>query len=157
MFIAHAPAGYLLANLHNPTASKTFLLCAVIASILPDADLLYFYLIDHRQTHHHHYWFHVPFFWCVTFSFIYVACRTHWQHLLPYVTISFLCIMLHMALDSIVAPILWMAPFDDTAFQLHHIIPKYHWWVWNFVLHWSFGIEILICVTAFIYFRKKYY
>ena len=49
MFIAHAPAGYLLANLHNPTASKTFLLCAVIANILPDADLLYFYLIDHRK------------------------------------------------------------------------------------------------------------
>ncbi len=41
MFIAHAPAGYLLHRLWRPRAP---LWVALVASVFPDLDLLYFYL-----------------------------------------------------------------------------------------------------------------
>lgn len=70
MFIAHLPAGYLVArHLANGHERRKWLIIAgLCASILPDLDLLWFYLIDNRQTAHHAYVFHWPLFW------IFLAC-----------------------------------------------------------------------------------
>ncbi len=71
MFIAHLPAGYVLTRhlLDRAPAgdalSRRILAFGLLASVLPDFDLLYFYLIDNRQTLHHLYWPHLPAFWLV--------------------------------------------------------------------------------------------
>jgi inner membrane protein len=69
MFIAHLPAGYVLTRRLIDRApagdalSRRLLALGLWASVLPNLDLLYFYLIDNRQTLHHLYWPHVPVSW----------------------------------------------------------------------------------------------
>ncbi|WEJ09073.1 hypothetical protein [Sinorhizobium prairiense] len=66
MFIAHLPAGYILTHCiarKNETIRSRALAVGLIFSVLPDLDLLYFFLGDGRRTPHHDYWTHLPIFW----------------------------------------------------------------------------------------------
>jgi hypothetical protein len=69
VFIAHLPAGYLAttALLHGrqlaPAARRRLLRLGLAASVLPDLDLLYFYLVDGRRHVHHAYLPHLPLAW----------------------------------------------------------------------------------------------
>ena len=74
MLIAHLPAGYLLSkgmlameHLHHLSAQtkRRLVVAGMAGAIFPDIDLLYFYLIDHRQHGHHSYWTHLPLFWVI--------------------------------------------------------------------------------------------
>jgi hypothetical protein len=49
-----------------------------------------------------------------------------------------------MVLDSYAAPIYWLYPFSDRALELVHVSNHYDFWVWNFVLHWSFLAELFL-------------
>ena len=55
MFVAHIPAGYLLTRYlsRGHADRKALILTGLVASVLPDTDLLWFYLVDNRQTAHH--------------------------------------------------------------------------------------------------------
>lgn len=63
--------------------------------------------------------------------------------------------LLHMVQDSVVGDIWWFAPFIDRPFALF-TVPALHtpWWL-NFLLHWSFALELAICVGAVITFRRR--
>ncbi|HEV7822952.1 MAG TPA: metal-dependent hydrolase, partial [Burkholderiales bacterium] len=69
MIIGHLPAGYLLSTFtymrlgSDVVSRQVFLLAGMAGAIAPDADLLYFYLIDQRQHHHHTYFTHFPVVW----------------------------------------------------------------------------------------------
>ena len=64
MFIAHLPAGYLLAKVGR---TKGLLFIGIlIGSWLPDLDMLWFYFVDERQNVHHHYITHRPLVWVLT-------------------------------------------------------------------------------------------
>ena len=54
-----------------------------------------------------------------------------------------------MVQDSVVGDIWWFAPFIDRSFALYT-----PWWL-NFVLHWSFALELAICAIAVITFRRR--
>jgi len=65
MFIAHLPAGYLLSRSllaclpleqRVPLARRKLLAAGLIGSVLPDIDLIYFYLLADRLVGHHVYW-----------------------------------------------------------------------------------------------------
>src|SRR3989338_5106083 len=78
MFIGHLPAGYVLTKTVQKNIKTTkYLFIGLIASVLPDIDILYFYLIDNRQNLHHSYWIHIPFYWLiiavVTFAIIWLT------------------------------------------------------------------------------------
>ena len=121
----------------------------MIASVLPDIDLLYFYLIDHRQTLHHEYWTHLPLYWVA--AWIVVAGSMYLfkrREALIVSMIFFANIILHFVLDTTVGGELWLYPFRDTSFALVTIPARYDFWVQNFVLHWTFLVEITICLAA---------
>lgn len=153
MFIAHLSAGYLLTTylqLKTGRCSHTVLWTGLIASIFPDFDLLYFYLIDSRQTLHHHYITHLPMAWLALAIIAWAALRfTRKAHYLIFVGIIFANTLLHMMLDSIAAEISWLYPFASGNVNLVKVPAHYGWWVWNFVLHWTFGLELLIITAAF--------
>lgn len=56
--------------------------------------------------------------------------------------------LLHMALDSLAGGIAWLAPLSDLELRLVEVPARHGWWVWNFVLHWTMLIEVLI-LSAF--------
>lgn len=159
MFIAHLPAGYLLTKFlirKNDTSGqtkqqyRTFLFIGLLGSILPDFDLLYFFLIDDRQHGHHSYWSHIPYYWTTLFliSFVYCKMVQASRFIVTGLLVLYLNIMLHLILDTLVGGIYWLHPIDQSYLTLVDIQPRFQWWVWNFVLHWTFALELLIAFLA---------
>ena len=57
-------------------------------------------------------------------------------------------VFLHLVLDTVAGQMFWLYPFDKTSFVLVDVPARHGWWVWNFVLHWTFGLELMICLWA---------
>ena len=151
MMIAHIPAGYLLSRrlaprlAGNPARLRGLMALGLVAAVLPDIDLFYFYLIDNRQTLHHEYWTHVPTFWAAVALVVAGLFRLARA---PIPTAAFALIFanifLHLVLDTMAGGIAWAYPWDQTSFVAVTVPARFDWWVWNFVLHWSFLAEIAI-------------
>lgn len=151
MFIAHLPAGYILTRTVQKRSSKpssNLLRAGLIGSVFPDFDLVYFYLIDNQQTPHHEYWMHWPLFWLAVAGITLFMVKLWRPKDLMIALVFFVNIMLHMILDSIAADIHWLEPFSNTAINMVIVPDNYDFWVWNFILHWTFFLEGLIALSA---------
>lgn len=151
MFISHLPAGYMMTRhfAKKRENRNCLILTGLCASILPDLDLLWFYLIDNRQHAHHGYLFHMPLFWVILAVSAFAFARLmRWRQAEPFIFVTLAGLLLHMVLDSIAAEIAWFRPFSTYEVNLVHVPRRYEWWVWNFVLHWTFLLEIGIVVAA---------
>lgn len=155
MFIAHLPAGYILgAKLEktersNALRNKLLLIFTMIGSIAPDFDLLYFYTLNNRQTAHHEYFTHMPIFWL---GFALVAAVFYgFKYAKPAIAFLGLSLggVLHCVLDTPVGGIYWLQPFDDTMTRFAVVPKRYDFWVFNFIFHWYFFIELIIISWAF--------
>lgn len=148
MLIAHVPAGYLL--IHRLAVGWRGLLSASLAaSVLPDVDLLWFYFVNARQNVHHDFVFHWPLFWLALGALGWGLCRVMaWRRAIPFLGAALLALMLHMALDSVAAEIAWLAPFSDRTWGLVEVPARHDWWVWSFILHWTFALELTITACA---------
>lgn len=163
MFIAHLPAGYIatkaiLRMLPSCQAEhKHVFFWGIIGSVLPDADMFYFYLIDNRQHLHHGYWTHIPLFWLAIFSLIgLVSFALQRIRLRIYAAVCAINVFLHLFLDTIVGKIRWLYPFSDHDVVFFHVPSVHGWWVWNFVFHWTFLFEVgLVISAAYLMFRRK--
>ena len=150
MFIAHLPAGYLFgkaATRLSGLKTKQLVVWTAIGGILPDADLLYFYLVDNQSTHHRYYPSHWPITWLILFVISLLLFRLRPRIALAFAGLS-IGSLVHMVLDSVAAPVLWLAPFSNLKIELVQIPAIYENYIWSFVLHWTFAIEIAICSIA---------
>jgi hypothetical protein len=162
VFIAHAPSGYILAvsliqRIRKIAAPQSWVIAAgVIGALAPDFDIAYFYLIDHRQTHHHKYLSHWPMVWLALLVVSALWLRLSKKPTIPFLSLVFsLGGFLHIILDSFVGDIWWLAPFVDKPYAMFAVQAHYHPWWLNFILHWSFAAELLICIWAVILYRKR--
>jgi len=151
MFIAHLPAGYLISRAcanHYPD-KRHLMATGLICSVLPDVDLLWFYLIDNQQTPHHAYLFHWPLFWVAVAG---GACLLSWaisrETPQAWMMVAIACLLVHLTLDSLVGGIYWLKPFTDWRLTVVSVPARFEGWMWNFILHWSFAIELIICGLA---------
>ncbi|WP_284163840.1 metal-dependent hydrolase [Frigidibacter sp. SD6-1] len=153
MLTAHLPAGYVLARgLRAP--DRRAMGAALLGSVVPDFDLIFFYLVDDRAFHHHRYWVHIPAFWAaVALVALPLLWRTVWR--LP-ALFFFAAILLHLILDSLAGSIMWLAPFDDGLYALVTVPPTRSHWILSFMLHWTFIAELAIwgCALALFYRRS---
>lgn len=155
MFIAHIPAGYLLSKaILRRTLTRYEWLALATGSVFPDLDLLRFYLLDHRQIHHHHYWTHRPFVWACIWTIALLLSRSIGRKPYGAVHVFFICVFLHLVLDTLAGDIGWCWPFSHHHWTLVTIKNTHNLWVMNFLLHWTFGVEILICLLAGWVFYK---
>ena len=163
MIIAHLPAGYIVSKLLVRRfevfniSTTTFLWAGVIGAFFPDFDMLYFYLIDHRQHHHHTYITHYPILWLtlLTVSVLWLYYAKAKANAV-YATIFSLNGFIHMFLDTIVGDIWWLAPWVmDKPFAFFTVPALYKPWWLNFILHWSFALELVILIYAIYLWRKS--
>lgn len=165
MFIAHLPAGYIAAKniikkQSSTLNSKYLLIFALIGSIAPDFDLIYFYFIDNRQHHHHTYWSHYPIVWItlllstILYSKLKVT-KLKIDTYIPYIKIFLFCGLIHLMLDSVVGDIWWLAPFVDKAYALATVPRVFQLWWLNFLIHWSFILELFILLYALKIYKNK--
>jgi inner membrane protein len=155
MFIAHLPAGFLATRGLRPVQAlpdklwTKLLAFGLACSVLPDADLAWFYLVDQRPTEHHAYLTHWPLFWVAVAL---VAVVLPWGRrravAQAFIATGLTCLLLHMALDSFAATIYWLRPFSDLHLNVVTVPARFDWWVWNFIFHWTFAFEIAICLAA---------
>lgn len=129
---------------------------SLFGAIAPDLDLLYFFLIDHRQTHHHKYVPHWPLIWLGL-----LLLAGLWRRLAAD-SVAASCALIfaiggmgHVLLDTLVGDIWWLAPFVDRPFALAQVSAGLQPWWLNFVLHWSFGIELAIVGLAAWVWRRS--
>ncbi len=155
MLIAHLPAGYILGTAARRRASSsTVMAAALIGSVAPDFDVIYFYASGGR-VHHHAYVTHWPLFWLVAAILILPLLR--WLRPDWRVTgfVFFAAAMLHMVMDTIAAPLLWLAPFSFHEFELVRVPATHASWIVSFLLHWTFLLEISICLSALALFLMR--
>jgi inner membrane protein len=162
MIIGHLPAGYIASKiLAKKLTSKTvnlrlFILVGMCGAVAPDFDLFYFYFVDQRQYHHHTYWPHYPVAWLSMLLISIIWCR-----IASYKSTALLGLIfsingsIHMLLDSIVGDIWWFSPFLDESFAMF-TVPALHepWWL-NFILHWSFLLEIFILGWSILMYSRS--
>ncbi len=152
MLIGHLPAGYLIgrALLRQPSRTSAAPLAAIMAgSVFPDIDLLYSYLFDHQRTHHYLYWTHVPAFWLAACAGVLLAWAANREHHPPRALWFFLAgVLSHLLLDSIVGEIYWLIPLSYKPFSLFTVHPRYSPWYLNYVLHWTFVLELALVSGA---------
>lgn len=156
VIIGHIPAGFLATVLLRKYCRKwaineyQILAASLSGSIMPDTDLLWFYLVDNRQYHHHTYWPHFPIVWGSIMTVALFCLRTT-----KYTRRSLLALvfgatgMLHMVLDTIVGDIWWFAPWVDAPYSLFTVPARFDYWWLNFILHWSFILEFTLCVSTY--------
>lgn len=152
MFIGHLPAGYIATKkLQETFHTSAYLWVGLIGSVFPDIDIIYFYLIDNRQTLHHSYWIHLPVFWLilasVTFLILYVLKKKDYMILAAFFYAN---IFLHLLLDTIVGKVEWLYPITEKAYSFFEVPAIYDFWVYNFVFHWTFLFEAGVIVWAVV-------
>ena len=95
------------------------------------------------------YIFHWPLFWGLIAALSWALARAlGWRGAGPFILVALANLTLHLALDSIAAGVGWLQPFSALEVNLVEVPARYDWWVWNFVLHWTFGLELAIAVAA---------
>lgn len=160
MFIAHLPAGYLATTFLLRRARpdprlrlrRRLLALGMAAAVAPDLDLLWFYLVDDRRQVHHAYLPHLPLACAAALTVAALvlwmrrAGRTAW---IAWAAVS-ANVLLHLVLDTTAGGIRWLWPFSDAEFVLSHVEARYQPWYLNFVLHWTFALELLILVAALV-------
>lgn len=164
MFIAHLPSGYILAKLlekkfkQNLLSKKVFFIIVMIGAVFPDIDLIYFYLFDNRSMHHHKYFLHWFSFWIPIFlmSYFYFK-RSIYSHKFALMAMLFSgAALLHIGLDTFVGDVWLFAPFIDQPYVFFEVTSRYQPWWLNFILHWSFLVELILCLIAlWIYCKDR--
>ncbi len=160
MIIAHLPLGYLLskatAKISNPRLNlKLFMAVGLLGSICPDFDMFYFYFIDNRLHHHHDYWTHIPLFWYGVFLLLAGIVKWLYPKYLPLLIVFGVNIMAHLVADTLVGDIKWLYPLNDTYYAFFTVPARYQPWWLNFVLHWTFLLELSIILVAVYFFSKR--
>lgn len=162
MIIAHAPSGYILATsimrriASAPVTVKAVVAAGVIGALAPDFDMAYFHLIDNRQTHHHKYISHWPILW-LALTVVSALWFSHAKQSRAAALSLVFCLgaVLHVLLDSFVGDIWWFAPFLDQPYAMFTVPARFKPWWLNFILHWSFAVELAICIWALLIYRGR--
>ena len=162
MIIAHLPAGYIVSRLtlgrfrRFGVSTKAFFSAGMFGSVAPDLDMFYFYGIDQRQHHHHSYITHFPSVWLglllLTLLWLSLA-KDKSRAVLA--SIFALTGVFHILFDMMAGSIRWLAPFSDQSFSVFTVPALYQSWWLNFILHRSFGIELVLLALAVYLWRFK--
>jgi inner membrane protein len=163
MFIGHLPAGYLATTLlldraGAPAASRRrLLIVGLIASVLPDLDLLWFFTVGQRRQVHHAYLPHLPLA-CAAFfaaaALLLWTLRARRETWLGWM-VAVVNVMLHLVLDTTAGGIRWLWPLSDAELALGHVQARHDPWVLNFVLHWTFALEVLLVAAALVLLWRR--
>ena len=167
MFIAHLPAGYIVAcatqvigkpffKAQNTASWKLLLITSMVFSVLPDFDLLWFYLVDHRQVLHHRYYTHLPLFWLVLLLpplLLTVALR-RWK-MSQYIAVALVSVLMHQFLDTVSGGIKWLWPFANEWTRWFTVPAIYNEWIVNFIFHWTFLLELGVFVLAAVIWSER--
>jgi len=65
-------------------------------------------------------------------------------------------LFVHLFFDTVASRLRWFYPLSEHYFNFVRVPARYDWWVLNFVLHWTFIIEIVFIVAATLLFVRSW-
>ena len=160
MLIAHAPTGMLMAAVliklkPQAVSWQRWYLMGAVMGMLPDLDMLRFYWVDHRQYHHHVYVPHWPIVWLSISVLALVWYGIKQSKAAACAVLLGLTGISHMVLDSVVGDIGWLKPWHDGLYAILEVSNRYSPWQLNFIIHWSFAMELGLLLLAVWQWRRK--
>ncbi len=162
MLTAHLPSGYILGGIlekeKDRSATTAWVLsAALIGAMIPDLDMLYFHFVSLGRVHHHMFVSHWPLAWLALGLPLIVMAHLWASTRLRNAALAFFAgVLLHLALDSIAAPIFWLMPFAPGRVELTVVPASYSHWILSYLLHWTFFVELTIWAAAIgLYWRKS--
>ena len=153
MILAHLPSGYLVGRALGVRRGPV-MAAALIGSVFPDADMIWFYLVDEGRIHHHRYWVHAPGFWLGIAVLVLPVIGWRWTQARPAALAFFAAIAVHLVLDSVGGGIMWTWPLSTRLYSLIEVPANHGHWVISFLLHWSMLAELAILAAAGWIFLK---
>ena len=170
--IAHAPMGYLIGRgvdrwgRRDGARRASVVAAGVVGGLIPDLDMLRFYLVDGERVLHHSYITHTPFFWGLVAVLLWAGVRLGWVRGAPaaaFVVGTFS----HLVLDTPLAGIMWAYPLNTTMTEWVEVTPVFppharvdilgipmEGWVKNFLVHWTFRLELFITACAVVVWSR---
>jgi hypothetical protein len=118
-----------------------------MGALAPDLDMLW-WLASGGHTHHHDYPTHFPSVWL---GGLLVSALLRSPAGGGFAANG----LLHLVLDSLVGDIAWLAPFSMQRASLFVVTDRFDPWWLNFVLHWTFGLELALCGAAWLALRYQ--
>lgn len=163
MFIGHLPASYLATSvLLDRTGAagsqrRRLIALGLAAGVAPDFDLPYFYLVDQHRHLHHSFFPHLPSFWLMALALSSAALWLTHSRKASWLVLGVigLNVTLHLVLDSVAGGIRWLWPLSSAEFRLVVVPARHHPWYLNFILHWTFGLEVALVVGAMWLFLRR--
>ena len=154
MILAHLPSGYLLARGASHRRG-VMLAAASLGAVLPDFDMVWFYLVDH-SVHHHRFWPHIPAVWAVIALITLPLTRIVRPGWFAPLALGLAGVAVHLLLDTWVGDVMWLWPYSDRFFHLFTVPATQSHWVLSFLLHWTALAELaIILAAAVLYFRTE--
>jgi inner membrane protein len=152
MLIAHLPAGYITARVAGQQRGP-LLWAALIGSVFPDFDMIWFLFVDHGAVHHHKYWVHAPGFWVIFAAIILPFLAKPARN----VAMMFVAaVLIHIALDTHAGGVMWLWPLSDHLYTVVTVPATQANWVLSFILHWTFLAELAVfAIAAVLFFTRK--
>lgn len=146
IFIAHQPAGYLLAKtiFSRTLGARAVMAAGLLGSITPDPDLLYFYTLERGNSTTNSYWTHYPDVWLALMLAAWgISHLKRWRAGGTWLPVFSGSGFLHILLDGIVGDIPLFAPWSMRFYALAEVPARLNPWWLNFLMHWSFLLELL--------------
>lgn len=151
MILAHLPSGYLLGR--AVARNRATMVAALIGSVAPDFDMVWFYLMD-NSIHHHRFWPHIPAIWLmIAVIALPLTALVARRWLVPLV-VFLSAIFMHLLLDTVNGGIMWAWPFSDHLYTLIAVPATRSHWILSFLTHWSSVAEFAIIVAAGFFLLK---
>ena len=122
MLVAHAPAGYIIAK-KMKNKEKSLIIASMIFAVLPDVDLIYYYLFDKTKTFHHLYFTHLPIVLLGSFLVLQMLLMMlpkdgFEKKFKPYFYLFYINWFVHLLLDTVTGGIAWLYPFNAEVIKL---------------------------------------
>lgn len=163
MFIAHLPVAYLASRAlakrgaGSSAEGRRLIGLGMAAGLAPDLDLLWFFLVDQRRQVHHNYLPHLPAFAiaCIAAAALALAMARARRETWLALAAAGLNWMLHLVLDTVAGGVQWLWPLSRHELVLSHVEARYQPWYLNFLLHWTFALELALVTVALWTWKRR--
>ena len=144
MITAHLPSGCIAARALGHARGWP-LIATIAGAVMPDLDLIAFYLVDDRAFHHRRYLVHIPAFWVLASALLLIAAPHRWRPIALGFVVGW---GLHILFDGVAGGLLWLWPVSDRLIALVTVPATRSHWLLSSLTHWTMLLELAIWVLA---------
>lgn len=157
MIFSHAPAGFLVTYAtkkiwdKNLTKRQTLwiFIIGTFSAILPDFDVLYFYLFKADSTHRELFTHSFFIYLVIALIIFLVGFLLKKQFIKSISIVFFFSILSHLLLDSLTAGVLWLYPFNNYLYGLLSISCMNDGFYGQNLFVFTLSVEVLMFVLLF--------